>query len=123
MPALPVPPTSARTRARIRRVFVVLAFVEAVTWAGLLAGMGWHHLLDGSRAGIEVFGALHGGAFLLYGALAVLTWAVQRWPWKVGLLSLVAAVPPFGTVVFEVVARRRGLLADVETPSRRAAPV
>lgn len=115
MPALPVPPTSPRARARVRTAFRVLAVVEAVTWTGLLLSMGWHYLLDGSRLGIEVFGALHGTAFLVYGAVTLLTWGVQQWPWRVGLLGLVAAVPPFGTVVFEVRARRRGLLEDVPT--------
>ncbi|WP_298989054.1 DUF3817 domain-containing protein [uncultured Pseudokineococcus sp.] len=112
MPAIPAPPSSPAARARIRTAFRVLAVVEALTWAGLLASMGWHYLLDGSRHGIEVFGALHGGAFLLYGAVALLTWGVQRWRWWVGLLALGAALPPFGTVVFEVLAQRRGLLDD-----------
>jgi len=117
MPAIPAPPSSPRSRARIRTAFRVLAVVEAVTWAGLLASMGWHYLLDGSRHGIEVFGPLHGGAFLLYGAVALLTWGVQRWSPTVGALALLAALPPFGTVVFEVWAQRRGLLED-----RPAAP-
>ncbi|MEJ5946683.1 DUF3817 domain-containing protein [Pseudokineococcus basanitobsidens] len=118
MPALPVPPTSPRTRARLRTTFRVLAVVEAVTWAGLLLSMGWHYLLDGSRHGIEVFGALHGTAFLLYGVSTLATWGVQQWSWRVGLLALVAALPPVGTVVFEVWAQRRGLLEDVPAPAR-----
>lgn len=112
MPAIPAPPSSPRARARIRTAFRVLGVAEALTWAGLLASMGWHYLLDGSRHGIEVFGPLHGGAFLLYGAVALLTWAVQRWSSGVGLLALLAALPPAATVVFEVWARRRGLLED-----------
>jgi len=112
MPAIPAPPSSPRSRARLRTAFRVLAVVEALTWAGLLVSMGWHHLLDGSRSGIELFGPLHGGAFLLYGAVALLTWGVQRWSLGVGLLALLAALPPFGTAVFEVWAQRRGLLRD-----------
>ncbi|WP_299037594.1 DUF3817 domain-containing protein [uncultured Pseudokineococcus sp.] len=121
MPAIPAPPSSPRSRARIRTAFRVLAVVEALTWAGLLASMGWHYLLDGSRHGIEVFGSLHGGAFLLYGAVALLTWAVQRWSSGVGLLALLAALPPGGTVVFEVWAQRRGLLDDRPGPSSASA--
>ena len=65
---------------------------------------------------IEVFGALHGAAFVAYGTVALLTWWVQQWRPVVGLLSLAAAVPPFGTIAFEVWAQRRGHLDD-RTPA------
>jgi len=109
---LPPPPSSPTTRARVRTAFRVLAVVEALTWAGLLAGMAWHYLLENGRGGIEAFGPLHGAAFVAYGTVALLTWWVQRWRPVVGLLSLAAAVPPFGTVVFELWAQRRGHLDD-----------
>jgi len=83
-----------------------------VTWAGLLVGMLLEHVLHVTDLGVYVFGRLHGGAFLLYGAVALLTWGVQRWSLRVGLLALLAALPPFGTVVFEVWAQRHGLLDD-----------
>lgn len=110
------PPASSLVRARVRTAFRVLAVVEALTWAGLLAGMTWHYLLGHGRGGIEVFGALHGAAFVAYGTVALLTWWVQQWRPVVGLLSLAAAVPPFGTIAFEVWAQRRGHLDD-RTPA------
>lgn len=99
------------TRAEhVVRAFRVLAVTEAVTWAGLLVGMLLEHVLDVTELGVFLFGRLHGGAFLAYVAVALLTWRVQRWGVRVGLASLVAAVPPFGTAVFERWLTRTGRL-------------
>ncbi|TDQ46585.1 DUF3817 domain-containing protein [Actinorugispora endophytica] len=81
--------------------FRVIAAVEAVTWIGLLAGMFFKYVVVFNEIGVQVFGRLHGAAFVLYGVIALVTWATHRWsPWT-GVLALVASVPPLGTVVFE----------------------
>jgi RND superfamily putative drug exporter len=100
-----------RGDSRLVRAFVVIAVVEAVTWAGLLIGMYLKHVADVTELGVRVFGSLHGAAFVAYVLVTVLTARSQRWPvrWTTAL-ALVAAVPPFMTAVFERVAHRRGLL-------------
>lgn len=93
-----------------RRLFRVMAVVEAITWAGLLAGMLAHDVFDTSRIGITVFGPLHGGAFVAYGVATLLAAWRLRWRPGVTVLGLLAAIPPFTTLLFEWWAHRRGLL-------------
>lgn len=112
-----MPAPSSTTCARVVTAFAVTAVVEAVTWAGLLVGMLLEHVLHVTDLGVFVFGRLHGAAFLLYCGAAVLTWWCRRWHPVTGLVALAAGVPPFGTVVFERWARRRGLLTDSPQPS------
>lgn len=96
--------------------FRVAAVAEALTWGGLLVGMLLEHVLGVTDLGVWLFGRLHGAAFLVYGTLALLTWWTHRWSLRTGLLSLVAALPPFGTAVFERWARRSGRLGPA-TPT------
>lgn len=84
---------SASTQQRyglplVARVSIVAAFLEAFTWAGLLAGM-----------------------FLIYLAIALITAITLRWPWRVTALSIIAAVPPLTTIPLEIWLRRRGHLS------------
>ncbi|MFC7329942.1 DUF3817 domain-containing protein [Marinactinospora rubrisoli] len=101
--------------------FRVIAAVEAVTWAGLLAGMVVKYLVVHNEIGVKVFGPLHGAAFLGYVAVAVLAWIVLRWSPLTGVLALVASVPPLGTVIFERWASRTGRID--RTAEREPEPV
>ena len=104
--------------ALVRRAFVTVAFVEAFTWAGLLVGMYLEHVAGVTELGVWLFGRLHGAAFLAYCATTLLAAWVLRWDARVTLVALLASVPPLATALFEVVARRRGLL----TPPAAAGP-
>ena len=98
-----------------RAVFRVVAVVEALTWAGLLAGMAVKYLGSGDETGVHVMGPLHGAAFVAYCVVALWTARVFRWSWTLVLAGLASSVPPFGTWLFEQWARRRGHL-DVTGP-------
>jgi len=100
----------ATLRFRARTAFVVLAILEAVTWAGLLVGMYLKHIAGTTEAGVWLFGRLHGAAFVGYVLATLVAARVLRWGWGTTLVALAASIPPLATVVFEVVARRRGLL-------------
>lgn len=89
------------------------ATVEAVTWAGLLVGMVLKRVLEVTEVGVQLFGPLHGAAFLAYSLTAVLAWRAQRWSVATGSLALLAGVPPFGTVLFHRWAQRSGRLRAV----------
>lgn len=97
--------------------FRAVAIAEALSWAGLLAGMFFKYVVVGTETGVHVFGPIHGVIFLVYVAVAALTWAELRWSAPVGLVALLASLPPFGTLVFEQWALRTGRL-----DSRRAEP-
>ncbi|WP_426245992.1 DUF3817 domain-containing protein [Nocardioides sp. LHG3406-4] len=94
-------------QALFRRV----AIAEAVTWALLLFGMFLKYVTETTELGVRVFGMVHGVVFVAYCLVTVLVWVDQRWSLGRGLLGLVAAVPPFATIAFDVYAERRGLLS------------
>lgn len=106
---------------RAGRAVAVTAVVEAVTWAGLLVGMVLKHVTRSTELGVEIFGPLHGAAFLAYVAAALVAAARLRWRWWVLLLALAAAVPPLTTIAAEVWLRRTGRLApSIRSRSRTA---
>lgn len=104
------------TRAAIA-VFKAVALLEGASWLGLLIGMYVKYVADAGEVGVQVFGPIHGGVFLVYVVLALVTARLQRWSWRTLALGLAASVPPFGTVLFEKWAKRSGRLSP-----RRSGP-
>ena len=89
-------------------LFRRVAVAEAITWALLLGGMFLKYVTDTTEAGVSIAGPIHGVVFVAY-CLTVLVVAVdQRWTARRTLLGLVSSVPPFVTVVFDVLVERRG---------------
>ncbi len=100
--------------------FRAVAIAEAISWAGLLIGMFFKYVVVGTGVGVSIFGPVHGALFLLYVVVALVTWPIMRWSTGVGVLALAAAIPPFGSWVFERWALRTGRL--VNPPEAEAAP-
>lgn len=94
------------------QVFRVAAVTEAFTWAGLLVGIFLKRVTHTTDLGVQVFGMLHGVAFVAFCLVTVIVAIDQRWSVGRALLGLASAVPPFFTVVFERYAERRGMLRD-----------
>lgn len=94
------------------RLFVAVALLEAVTWAGLLIGMWLKYGGPGIDQGVWLFGRLHGLAFIIYLVVTMYVATRLRWPGWALLLALLAAVPPLVTVPLEMWFRRRGLLGE-----------
>ena len=101
------------------RVFIIAAIVEACTWALLLIGMYVKYVPQSTAVLVSIFGALHGAAFIVYLLATVFAARRLRWSFTVPAWALVASIPPFTTLVFEIIARRRGLL-DAPDAERRA---
>ena len=105
--------------AAVVDAFRVVAVAEALSWAGLLAGMYVKHELGTSEAGVQFFGPVHGGVFLTYVLVALVAARVLRWSPGTTVLALAAAVAPLVTVWFERWATRTGRLASrVEQAAR-----
>ncbi|MDR6990525.1 DUF3817 domain-containing protein [Luteimonas sp. 3794] len=102
---------SPRPLSPTGRIFAAAAFLEALTWAGLLIGMLLKYGTQTTDLGVWLFGRLHGVAFLLYLAVSLFAWIRLRWPWWAVLVALLAAIPPLATVPVEIWFRRRGLLS------------
>jgi integral membrane protein len=94
------------------KLFAAAAFIEGVTWAGLLIGMLLKYGTETTTLGVKIFGPLHGFAFLFYVAVSLYAWVRLRWPLWAVLVALLAAIPPLVTVPLEVWFRRIGLLSD-----------
>ena len=94
------------TRSKHASWFRVVAIAEAISWTGLLIGMLFKYVLSDNEIGVQIFGPIHGGIFILY----VLTVAVVRkplnWTWPTTLIALAASIPPLFTWFFELWADR-----------------
>jgi len=101
----------SRPLAPAGRLFAVAAFLEGFTWAGLLIGMAVKYSPIGNDLGVKVFGPLHGGAFLFYVVVTVLSALRLRWPWWATLLAGSLAVRASGPVLLEMGVGRMGLLS------------
>ncbi|MGY1834923.1 DUF3817 domain-containing protein [Blastococcus sp. SYSU DS0510] len=99
----------------VTTAFRIVAVAEAITWVGLLAGMFVKWVLQTSEVGVQVFGPIHGGVFVVYVLVALVAARVLRWSLPTTLLALAASVPPLATVWFERWATRTGAL-----PAREA---
>lgn len=97
--------------------YMAVAFLEAVTWAGLLIGMYQKHVAGLEENLVPFFGSVHGLVFMLY--LGV-TWFASRslgWSQRTTFLSMAAGVPPFLTIPVELWLRRSGRLSRrLDTP-------
>lgn len=104
-------------------VFRVVAAFEAFTWVGLLIGMGVKYLGSGNEIGVQIFGPLHGGAFVAYGVVALAAALRFRWGLGATLLTLAASVPPLTTLLADWWLHRTGRLVPVARTENEAEPV
>ncbi|WP_277211982.1 DUF3817 domain-containing protein [Isoptericola croceus] len=109
-------PVAAATHAKPElsgagRLYAVVAWIEAFTWAGLLVGMFLKHVTETTDAGVWLFGRLHGAAFVAYVVVALVVALKHRWGVWPTLVALAAAVPPLTTVPAEWWLRRTGRLS------------
>ncbi|MFK4762034.1 DUF3817 domain-containing protein [Microbacterium sp. ZW T5_45] len=72
--------------------------MEAGTWAGLLIGMYLKYITQTAKVGVQIFGELHGYAFLAYVAITIVAAIRLRWPWYALVVALLAAIPPMMTI-------------------------
>ena len=91
--------------------FRLIALIEAITWGLLIIGMGVKYGA-GIDAATMVPGMLHGIAFVAFVAIAFWTAVELEWNWKVTVLALLSAIPPFFTLIFEWWAQRAGHLHE-----------
>ena len=89
--------------------FRFVAIAEAVTWALLLTGMVLKYS-DVTDLGVRIFGMVHGVVFIAYCLVTVFVAVDQRWTRTRSLLTLLAAIPPFFTVLADRSAERADVL-------------
>ena len=94
----------------VATAFRIVAVAEACSWIGLLAGMFVKYVPETTELGVKIFGPIHGGIFVAYVVVALVTARVLRWSVGTTVLALVASIPPLATVWFERRATRAGQL-------------
>jgi integral membrane protein len=104
-----------------RTLFRTVAIAEACSWAGLLVGMFFKHVVRSTAVGVQVFGPIHGVIFVAYLVSILVVRRPLRWSLRTVLVAAVASIPPFATLAFEVWADRRGRLTPA--PEARREPV
>jgi len=90
--------------------FRIVAVAEALSWIGLLGGMFVKYVPETTELGVKIFGPIHGGIFVAYVVVALVTARVLRWSPRTTVLALACSVPPLATVWFERLATRNGRL-------------
>lgn len=96
------------TLSRPLDLFRTVAVAEAITWALLLSGMVLKYGTHTTDMAVKVFGMIHGIVFISYVVTTVTVWIDQKWTVRRGVGALLASIPPFVTIVVELLAVRRG---------------
>lgn len=97
--------------------FRLVAVLEAISWAGLLIAMFFKWVVGANptdlQLGVQIVGPIHGAVFLAYVLVTLMVARPLDWSLRTTALALVASVPPFGSIVFERWAAKRGELAEL----------
>ncbi len=101
--------------------FRFVAVAEAITWLGLLIGMGFKYLGPHNEIGVKIFGPIHGVVFLAFVVIAAVTARRLSWTPATTVSALASSIPPFGTVLFELWAERTGRLTVADDVAQPAA--
>lgn len=96
--------------------FRLAAIAEAFSWAGLLIGMYFKRVHpSATEIGVQVFGPVHGGLFLLYMFTAIMVGIAVGWSVKTWLLALLGGIVPLGSVIFVMWADRTRQLETADS--------
>ena len=111
----------------VRTVFRTIAIAEAVSWALLLSAMFCKYVTESEpfglrEGGVPVAGMIHGVIFIGFVITTFVARSAFGWSLKTFVLALASSIPPFFTVVFEVVADRKGLLSKPQLVGATSAP-
>ncbi|WP_207839445.1 DUF3817 domain-containing protein [Williamsia soli] len=124
------------SRSATALLFRIVAIAEAITWLALLIAMFFKWVL-GHEEAVAVPGMVHGIVFVVYVLITIATAFVFGWNrtivetplpkvsfrlrLPITIWALAASIPPFGTLFFEVWAKRNGHLDALGSSSKAAA--
>ncbi|MDO9395077.1 MAG: DUF3817 domain-containing protein, partial [Herbiconiux sp.] len=93
-----------------RALFRTVSIAEAVTWSALIAAMVARYAAGAEVPFFFAIGLAHGVVFIAFVVTSLVVGLNQRWPLWLIVVSAATAVPPYGTLVTDVVLERRGRL-------------
>lgn len=89
-------------------LYRLAAFAEAIGWTLLIAGiLVERYITPGNNAAVLIAGNIHGTIFLCYFAAALVLYPSLGWSRWRGMAALVAGVPPYGSLLFELYAAHK----------------
>lgn len=87
-------------------LFRLAAIAEACGWTLLIAGIACErYITPSSDIPVLLAGKVHGMLFFAYMLAAVGLYPTLHWSRKRAFVALLASVPPYGSILFEQVAR------------------
>jgi integral membrane protein len=88
-------------------LFRIVAISEAIGWTLLIAGILIHkYRLPGHTFSVVLAGQIHGTIFLIYFAMLIAIYSSLGWSRKKFIVAFMAGIPPYGTLIFELWAKR-----------------
>lgn len=96
------------TEAEAWLLYRIAAFAEAIGWTLLIVGiLIERYLTPGNSTAVLIAGNIHGTIFLCYFLAPLVLYPSLGWSrWK-ALGAIIAGVPPYGTLLFELYAARK----------------
>lgn len=73
---------------------MVVTFVEATSWLGLLIGMIAKYGFD-NETGVSIMGPVHGFLFVAFAFLLLITHVQEKWSVKKTVIAFLESIPPF----------------------------
>jgi integral membrane protein len=110
-----------RRKTTVAGWFRLIAFAEAVSWAGLLLGMYFKYVgSPRTEVGVKVFGPIHGGIFVAFVVAALLVGIAFKWGAVTWSMALLGSIVPLGSVIFlmgaDLTGRMRAPVAVTTAP-------
>lgn len=89
-------------------LFRFAAFIEALSWIGLLYGMAMKYFVTFDGQWARIFGQVHGLLVMFYLVMGFIISNERKWPIRSVVLGTLATIPPFFTIVFDRWAAKTG---------------
>lgn len=94
-------------------LFRIAAFSEAIGWTLLIIGiLIKQYITPGNDTAVLIAGNIHGTIYLCYFAAALVLYPSLGWKRWRGLFALLAGIPPYGSLLFELYESHRRHKAD-----------
>lgn len=103
------------TDAEAWLLFRLAAFAEAFGWTLLISGIFCkRYIVHGNNIPVLIAGQIHGTLFLIYLVAAVILYSSLHWTRMRALVAILASVPPYGSLVFELWSARSRKRAELK---------
>lgn len=84
-------------------LFKIAAIAEACGWTILISGIGISkYFMHGNQASVIIAGQIHGTLFISYAIASIGLYPAMRWSRARAFIALLASVPPYGSLIFEL---------------------